>query len=390
MSERKTNSASQRGKAAPSRDNVTMKPQKKKSGLFGRIVRRFFLLLFTLILMVVVGLVLVMNNIFHGPSPAATKVLTMSLLEPSATKWIPALFIGEDAVEEIRSSKGKELENDVSSGSQVIINKDGVLSQGGDEWEKYPDGIRIESYKGKTFNAHIMIVRDPSTVYLAKSTEKWSTSTPGTRMPAQMQKEGAIAGINAGAFLDNGTAGSEVGSIPGGLVFAGGSYQGDWPEYMPPDTQPGFAGFNNDNILIVAKEMTREKAEELGIRDGCEFGPVLIMDGEVNEEAYNSNSGFNPRTGIGQRADGAVIFVCIDGRQTGSVGGTWGDLIDIMVEYGAVNACNMDGGSSSVMMYRDTQGLYGEPGEIQMINSYSLLQAEPRKMPDFWMVRPAQ
>lgn len=389
MSEKKVNAASQRGKAVTPRDNVTVKPQKKKSGLFGRIVRRFFLLLFTLILMVVVGLALVMNTIFHGPSPAAQKILTMSLLEPSATKWIPALFIGEDAVAEIRASNGKELENDVSSSDKIVINKDTSLSAS-DEWEGHPDGIRIESYKGKTFNAHIMIVRDPSQVYLAKSTEKWSTSIPGTRMPQQMETEGAIAGVNAGAFLDNGTAGPEVGSIPGGLVFAGGSYQGDWPEYMPPDTQPGFAGFDNNDILVVAKEMTREKAEELGIRDGCEFGPVLIMDGEVNEVAYNSNSGYNPRTGIGQRADGAVIFVCIDGRQTGAVGGTWRDLIDIMVEYGAVNACNMDGGSSSVMMYRDTQGLYGEPGEIQMINNYSLLQAEPRKMPDFWMVRPAQ
>jgi len=389
MSEKKVNAASPRGKASPPRDNVTVKPQ-KKSGLLGRIVRRFFLLLFTLILMVVIGLTLVMDAIFHGPSPAAQRVLTMSLLEPSATKWIPALFIGEDAVAEIRSSKGKELENDVSSSDKVVINKGSALSQASDEWEGHPDGIRIESYKGKTFNAHIMIVRDPSKVYLAKSAEKWSTGTPGTRMPQQMEKEGAIAGVNAGAFLDNGTAGPEVGSIPGGLVFAGGSYQGDWPEYMPPDTQPGFAGFDSNDILVVAKEMSRKQAEELGIRDGCEFGPVLIMDGEVNEVAYNSASGYNPRTGIGQRADGAVIFVCIDGRQTGSVGGTWGDLIDIMVEYGAVNACNMDGGSSSVMMYRDTQGLYGVAGTIQMINSYSLLQAEPRKMPDFWMVRPAE
>jgi hypothetical protein len=61
-----------------------------------------------------------------------------------------------------------------------------------------------------------------------------------------------------------------------------------------------------------------------------------------------------------------------------------------MLEYGAVNACNMDGGSSSVMLYRDQYGLYGEPGQVQMINSYSLLQSEPRRMPNFWMVRPAQ
>ena len=63
------------------------------------------------------------------------------------------------------------------------------------------------------------------------------------------------------------------------------------------------------------------------------------------------------------------------------------DIVDIMVEFGAVNACNMDGGSSSVMMYRDTRGLFGEAGQVQMINNYSLLQSQPRKMPNFWMVR---
>lgn len=152
----------------------------------------------------------------------------------------------------------------------------------------------------------------------------------------------------------------------------------------------GFAGFNEDNVLIVHKEnISQAQAEELNIRDGCCFGPVLIMNSEINMEAYNNIAGLNPRTAIGQRKDGAVIFVCIDGRQPSSKGGEYADIIDIMVEYGAVNACNMDGGSSTVMMYRDTYGKYGTAGQVQMINSYSLLQAEPRRMPDFWMVRPA-
>ena len=84
-----------------------------------------------------------------------------------------------------------------------------------------------------------------------------------------------------------------------------------------------------------------------------------------------------------------MIFVCIDGRQTSSLGGTYADVINIMVEYGAINACNMDGGSSSVMMYRDTTGKLGTAGEVSMINNYSLLQSEPRRMPNFWLVREA-
>ena len=365
------------------------KRKKKGSGLLGRIIRRFFLVVFTIIILAVAALCLVLNTVFQGPSDAAREVLTMSLLEPSGTKWIPPLFLDEETLNSIRYKSGDELEDDFTNTELVVINKDNVLT-GGDEWAGHPDGIRIEEYKGATFNAHIMIVRDPSAVFMGTSTEKYSTDIPGKRLNEAMDAAGesVIAAVNAGAFFDNGTSDPIVGSVPAGLVYSNGKQV--WNAYhgfIPAETGGGFVGFNTDNILVVAKSITPEQAEELNIRDGCEFGPVLIMNGEVNMEAYNKASGWNPRSAIGQREDGAIIFVCIDGRQAGSIGGTYKDVTDIMIEYGAVNACNLDGGSSSVMMYRDMQGLYGEPGTVQMINSYSVLQSQPRRMPNYWMVR---
>lgn len=354
-----------------------------------RILSRFFLIFFTIIIMISSALILVINLVFNGPSPTARNHLTMTLIEASATKWVPALFIGEDTVAEIRRGISVELEDNVTDVNAVIINR-GTLTSNTDEWSDYPDGIRIENVDGDTYNAKVMIVRDPSQVYLGISThEGFSTSIPGKRLNAAIEDECAIAAINAGAFNDDGTSGSYVGSLPEGLVYSEGNCV--WKTGAPPNGITGFAGFNKDNVLVVHKDnITAAQAEELNIRDGCCFGPVLIMNGEINMEAYNNVSGLNPRTGIGQRADGAVIFVCIDGRQPSSMGGEYKDVIDIMVEYGAINACNMDGGSSTVMMYRDTYGLYGETGQVQIMNSYSLLQTEPRKMPDFWMVRPAK
>ena len=373
-------------------DNTVKQPKKKKkgSGLFGRIVRRFFLLLFTVIVLIVVALCLVLNTVFNGPSDAAREVLTMSLLEPSGTKWIPPLFLDDETLDAIRNKGGDELEDDFTNTELVVINKDHAITGDSNEWDDYPDGIRIEEYKGATFNAHIMIVRDPSAVFMGTSTEKYSTDIPGKRITEAMADAGdsVIAAVNAGAFFDNGTSDPIVGSVPAGLVYSNG--QQVWNAYhgfIPAETGGGFVGFNTDNILVVAKSITPEQAAELKIRDGCEFGPVLIMNGEVNMDAYNKASGWNPRSAIGQREDGAIIFVCIDGRQAGSIGGTYKDVTDIMIEYGAVNACNLDGGSSSVMMYRDTYGLYGEPGQVQMINSYSVLQSQPRRMPNYWMVR---
>ncbi len=375
----------------PSQRGGASKPSKKKkkkgSGLFGRIVRRFFLVLFTVIALILVAACLAANLIFNGPSPAARDILTMTLLEPSGTKWIPGLFVDAQTLDSIRTRDDSNLKDEFSNTSEIVINKDAAISAGTDEWANSPDGIRFESHSGDTYNAHIMIVRDPSKVYLGTSTENFSTSIPGTRIDDQIETDGAIAGVNAGAFFDNGTSDPSVGSVPEGLVYSKGVCK--WTTGSPPNGIKGFAGFNKDNILVVAQDnLSKAQAEELNIRDGCCFGPVLIMNGEINQEAYNSNSGWNPRTAIGQRKDGAVVFVCIDGRQAGSAGGTYKDVIDIMIEYGVVNACNMDGGSSSIMVYRDTYGLFGEAGTVQVINSYSLLQERPRKMPTFWMVAP--
>lgn len=357
----------------------------KRSGwsIFWCIVRRFFLLVFTVIVIAVVGLYMVCNLIFNGPSPNARDRLTMSMRESSGMKWFPALFIGDEMVAEIEKSIAATLPAEVSDNTQVKIDLESAVEGAGDEWEGHPDGIRLEEIKGDTYNAYVMIIRDPSRVYQATSHLPFSYDIPGERINHKIEQEGAVAAINAGAFFDasNTPQSHLTGRVPAGLVIAGGEVVFNDHHDMVP--QKGFVGFNKDDILVVAQSMTATKAMDLGIRDGCEFGPVLIMNGNINEEAYGKESGLNPRTCIGQRADGAVIFLCIDGRQASSLGGTYADCIDIMVEYGAVNACNLDGGSSTIMMYRDP-----ETGEVSMINNYSLLQEEPRRMPTFFMVKP--
>lgn len=253
------------------------------------------------------------------------------------------------------------------------------------DWENYPDGIRIEPYTGENFTAHVMVVRDPSKVYLAASSNPLSMDAPGVPMDEAMEREQAIAAANAGPFFDDGTSSQSVGSVPIGLVLSGNAVI--WNDQQI--SEYGFVGFNNDNILIVASSMTETEAKEQGIRDGCSSGPVLMINGEPNMEVYNGNSGYNPRTAVGQRADGAVVFVCADGRNPDSLGATYADMIDILTEYGAVNACALNGGSSSAMLYRDADGRYGEKGAVQMINRYPLAQSSIRRMPTFWMVKPA-
>ena len=256
------------------------------------------------------------------------------------------------------------------------------------EWTPYPDGIRIDTYEGENFTAQIMLVRDPSRLYLATSSETLSKDTPGLKIDAAIEKEGAVAAINAGTCWDDGTGSLEVGSVPLGLNLSKGKVVWDSFSEATPDT--GFVGFNRDNILIVANSVTEEEALELGIRDGCASGTVLIVNGNAVDIDH---SGYSPRTAIGQRADGTVILVCTNGRTDEFIGATLPDVIAILQEYGAVNACALLGGSSANMLYRDTQGLYGETGTVHMFNPESaehniFTGLALRRLPTFWMVKP--
>ena len=362
--------------------NDTSAPKKKSA--IGYILRRTLLVILTLVVLLLIGLVILLDHIFNGPFPQAQKVLVMSLEEASATKWIAALFIGQDAVDAIIDPpENNNLEGQETDTDMIQIDLSGGLGGASSEWDAYPDGIRIDTIGGDTYTGYVMIIRDPSRVYLATSSDNFAAAELGKRITQVIEDEGAVAGINAGAFFDDGTTSSAVGSQPQGLTVADGKVV--WSTGTTPvGEQTAFVGFTEDHKMVVGQGFTKEDVAELKIRDGCSFGPVLLMNGAPNEGAYNGNSGLNPRTAIGQRGDGAVLFVCIDGRQASSLGGTYKDLIDIMTQYGAVNACNLDGGSSSVMLYRDP-----ETRQVSMINSYSLLQAEPRRMPTFFMVAPA-
>ena len=120
--------------------------------------------------------------------------------------------------------------------------------------------------------------------------------------------------------------------------------------------------------------MTAKDALEWNVRDAVTFGPVLIVNGEP-VAITGTGGGLNPRTVIGQRGDGAVLLLVINGRTTSSLGASYEDCIRIMLQYGAINAANLDGGSSSVMVYN---------GEI--INNIVSMRGD-RTVPTAWIVK---
>jgi exopolysaccharide biosynthesis protein len=82
----------------------------------------------------------------------------------------------------------------------------------------------------------------------------------------------------------------------------------------------------------------------------------LIQDGKINLELsglYSHSRSRQPRTLIGQKANGVFVIVVVDGRSDTSLGVTAQQSAEIMLELGCVEAANADGGGSSALSIFD-------------------------------------
>ncbi len=285
---------------------------------------------------------MVLDVVFHGPSATASDLMVNTVLETSALKFVPYLYFSAEEVDEIVARNALEVPDEDTDTSMVVINRQNEPAQGGETAAQEED-IILEEVSGGTYHGYMLIVKDPSRVTLGVSSPKFE-SDYGMFINEIADANQAVAAINGGGFEDEG--GSGKGGKPLGIVIKDG-------EVLNRHTSGAcdiVIGFDQDDKLIVGK-MGAAEAIEKGIRDAASFGPILVLNGEP-AAVKGSSSGLNPRTAIGQRADGAVLMLVIDGRQVNSLGASLADLVDVMMRYGAVNAANLDGGSSSKMYYQ--------------------------------------
>ena len=165
----------------------------------------------------------------------------------------------------------------------------------------------------------------------------------GQYLTTMAKNNDALIAINGGGFNDpnfNSTGGQPLGiTVCDGEYKTTASYNG----------AGGIIGFTEEDKLVLGK-MTLAQAKKQGIRDAVTFGPYLIVNGKASEVVGNGGWGTAPRTAIGQRKDGIVLFLVLDGRTASKPGADMDDLIEIMQNYGAYNAANLDGGTSSVLV----------------------------------------
>lgn len=202
--------------------------------------------------------------------------------------------------------------------------------------------LKLEKIQSKRFVGYILEIPDPRRIQVATAP---NIEEKGATTSEIAKSVNAVAAINAGGFYDpNGTG---TGRLPYGFILHNSKYI--IGQNVGPNEMVEFVGFTKDGNLIAGKYDKKELAS-MGAKEGITFGPPLIVNGKKMITHGDGGWGIGPRTAIGQRKDGTVIFLVVDGRQVGySVGATLRDIQDIMAEQGCYIAANLDGGSSSTL-----------------------------------------
>ncbi len=293
-----------------------------------------------------------------------------TFLETGQFKFIPSLYLSKTEIQNIvDKNKMKDMDANVDenlinigdSGKKgtLDINPNATENNENNSSSNTDAPIEIHEVSGATYYGTMMVVKDPSRVSIA-SIYPWKSQ--GITLEQLVKDNGAVGGINGGLYNSY----NNSGGAPYGVLVCNGEIQHNRPQEWPGLVLVGFTEDNILQIIDVSKmnsNQVKSLVAERKIRDAVTFQDEasdsnnhfvqLIINGETRE-MNGMGSGLNPRTAIGQRADGAVLMFVTDGRaKNGHLGASASDLIEVMKEFGAVNAANLDGGSSSCMYYED-------------------------------------
>ena len=282
--------------------------------------------------------------LMYGPIAYFRNLWVTSAMTTMSHKYLAYIFFNQEQIDDIMSNntiievEGETNQEDIKfeeeQPEEIVYSspeEEQILTR-----DEGNDVYKVIDIEGDGYKGHMLVVYDPSKIELFKV----PNMKYGWTLDQFMNKTGAVAGINASGFIYSDYTGYTLTGtvIQDGQVIAdnGGTGWGG-----------GIIGFTNDNVLVLTKASSYE-ALNMGIRDAVSFGPFLIVNGVPSQFKGNGGYGIAPRTAIGQRKDGIVLMLVIDGRRPGhSLGVDMVELTNIMLKYGAYNASNLDGGGSS-------------------------------------------
>lgn len=274
--------------------------------------------------------------VFYGPFENVKRTIVGAAMTTLSHQYIAKLFLSDNEIKKILSGNTAEQIQQDDSGTLEFKNE-------------HDSSIEMEEVSdGKKFKGYMLIVHDPTRVKVGYSKK---LGVAGELTSKIAKDNNAVAAINGGGFTDRSSEDSEwtgTGGKPTGILMSKGNVISN--DINDDDQKTQAMAITNKGQLLVGSYSLNEMKEK-GVTEAISFEPALVVNGKGTIKSGDGGWGIAPRTAIGQREDGAMLFLVIDGRQTKSIGASLKDVQNIMLEYGAVNAINLDGGSSSTMYY---------------------------------------
>lgn len=268
--------------------------------------------------------------VFYGPFTNIRNTYVTTAMTTFTHQYLATLFLPKSMINKIMNM------NNIQTGrsDKNLINF----------INKHDKSIEAYNIYGKHFEGKVILIHDPMRVQVGISS-KFPKEGETTSVIAK--NYGAIVAINAGGFGDSSMKG--IGGAPQKFVIHSGKVL--YSDIKDPNEKVDLIGFTQDGKLLVGNYIYKDILE-MPIKEAVSFGPALVVNGQPMIKRGDGGWGIAPRTAIGQRRDGTVIFLVIDGRSLKSIGATLKDVQNIMLEYHAYNAANLDGGSSTTMYFR--------------------------------------
>ncbi|WP_187698872.1 phosphodiester glycosidase family protein [Paenibacillus alvei] len=279
--------------------------------------------------------------LFLTPSGTEMRFLIADTLITTQHRHWAKYIIGQAELDKRVQEYWARFERMGDEKSTIDINKPSVAEQAKKPLVEYKE-VSGTGATGASFSGYLMIVNDPTKIRIGVPGKVGR----GEKVSSMVKRTGAVAGVNGGGFADPNWEGN--GFKPIGVVINDGKmyYNGVGKQ----NTQ--IVGIDKDGKMVAGNFKVSELLE-MGVKEAVTFQPRMIVNGKGQIRNHADGWGIAPRTVMGQRKDGAILFLVIDGRQPHSIGADLYDCQKIMLENGAVIAANLDGGSSTVLVEKD-------------------------------------
>lgn len=274
--------------------------------------------------------------LLYGPFENAKRIWVGSAMTTMNHQYLATAFLSDEKIDEILNSGAK-------SNSEVSLSAKNTNV----DLSNKNDNIELFQFENSKYQGYMLVINDPnrvkvaSTKYLGKKGETTS----------QMAKNhNAVAAINGGSFVDKSSNSNWTGNggTPTGVIMTGGKVVFT---DLKPNTKKETMAITKEGKMLVGKYSINE-LKALGVQEAVSFGPSLIRDGvPIQLNGEDASQGVAPRTAIGQRADGSIVMMVIDGRSiVDGLGCSITELQQLMLTEGkCVTAINLDGGKSATM-----------------------------------------